>query len=79
MRFWIPSSPARSSAEKARYGFAAAIRRAELDPFRFRIRRIGRNADRGGTIPRGVGEIDRRFESGNEPLVAVRGRVGDGR
>ena len=51
------------------------IGRAELDPFRFRTRRIGRNSNRSGTIARGIGEIDRRFESGDEPLVAVGGRI----
>ena len=47
----------------------------KLNPFRFWIRRVGRNPNRRGTVPRGISEVDRRFESGHEPLVAVCGGI----
>ena len=53
------------------------VRRAELDSLRFRIRGVSWNADGGGTIPRGISEVDRCFESGDEALVTVRSRVRD--
>src|SRR2546423_622758 len=53
------------------------IGRAELDPFCFRTWRIGWNPNRGGTIACGISEIDRRFESRDESLVTVRGRIGE--
>ena len=43
--------------------------------FAFGLGGIGGDANRGGTIARGVGEIDGRFESGHEPLVAVGGWI----
>src|SRR5205085_11635888 len=52
------------------------IRRTKLDPFRFRTRRICRDANRSGTIARGVSEIDRRLEPGHEPLVTIRRWIG---
>src|ERR1022692_3167047 len=51
------------------------IRRAEFDSLRFRIRGVSRNANRGGTIARGVGEVDWRFESWDEALVTIGGRI----
>ena len=36
------------------------------------------NADRGGAVACRVGQLDRRFEAGHQPLVGVGQRVGDG-
>ena len=53
------------------------IRSTELDSNRFRIRRVGRDADRRTTISRAVGEVDGRLVPWNQPLEAVGCRVGD--
>ena len=77
MRLWIPSKPRQQQRGEGEIRIRRRIRRAKLDPLRFRIRRVSRNADRRRTIARGIGEINRRLESGHEPLVAVGGRIGD--
>src|SRR4029077_6865582 len=41
----------------------------------FRTWGLRRNSNGGGTVARGIGKIHRRFESGDEPLVAVRGWI----
>jgi hypothetical protein len=77
MRFWIPSSPARSKRGEGDVRISRWIGGAELDALRLRIRGVGRNADRGGTVSRGVSEVDRRFKAGDEALVAVRRWIRD--
>src|SRR5262245_11276222 len=47
------------------------VRGAKFNAFCFRTGRISRNSDRGGSIARGIREIDRRLEARDEALVAV--------
>lgn len=56
---------------KGEVGIRGRVRCAKFDAFGFRIGRVCRNANSGGTVARGVSEIHRRFKAGHESLVAV--------
>ena len=50
---------------------------AELGALRLRRVRVHRDAHRGAAVAARVGQVDRRLEPGNQPLVAVGRRVGE--
>ena len=56
---------------EGKIGISSGVRCTEFDALCFRAWRIGRNSNGGGAIAGRISEIDRRFEPGNEPLVAV--------
>ena len=76
--FWMPSRTAMSIAEKSRYGLAA------LSGPRYSIRRllragaVDRNADDRRPVPAAVGDLGGGLEALDQPLVAIRGRIGEG-
>ena len=53
------------------------IREARLDAATLRVAHV-RDADRGRTVAGRVGQLDRGFEAGDQALVRVGARVGDG-
>src|ERR1039457_5599542 len=69
----IESSEQQRGEGEVRIG--RCIRRAKFDSLRFRVRGVSRNSNRGGTVARGVGEVDWCFESGDEALVTIGGRI----
>ena len=57
---------------------ATRIGAAELEPLRFGIFRVHRNADCGGTISRRQREVHRRLKARHETAVGVRRGSGEG-
>src|SRR4029077_4210728 len=54
-----------------------SVGRAKVNSLRFWTGGISRDANGGGAIAGGIGEIDRRFESRDEAFETVRGRIRD--
>ena len=76
--FWMPSRPASSSAEKARYGLAEGSGQAELDPLGLRVGPGDRDPYAGRAVALGVDQRDRSLEAGHQAVVGVHRRVGEG-
>ena len=75
--FLMPSRPAISIAENARYGLRRRVRHAELDALGLRVRAGDRDADAGRAVALRVDQVDRRLEAGHQAVVGVHRRVGE--
>ncbi len=76
--FWDAVEHGHEHGGEGQVRIAGAVRAAELEAFAGLVGRVHRDADGGRAIAPAVGEVDRGLVAGDQALVAVGGRVGEG-